>query len=181
MIRPIHGNSQIFYLNSTLSPTFAICMKIKILAIGKTRESWMSEGIGHYLDRLRHYTRIEYVELPDAKLKDTSPAARTTAEGTRILEHLGPGEKLVLLDEQGDHYTSRELARWIQKQQNSGLKSIVLAIGGAHGFSDEVYARSFARISMSKLTFPHDLARLVLAEQLYRVFTILRDEGYHHD
>ncbi|MBL7941314.1 MAG: 23S rRNA (pseudouridine(1915)-N(3))-methyltransferase RlmH [Flavobacteriales bacterium] len=156
-------------------------MKIKILAIGKTREAWMSEGIGHYLDRLRHYTRIEYLELPDVKLKDTSPAARTSAEGTRILDHLGAGEKLVLLDENGEHFTSREWAKWIQKKQNSGLKSLVFVIGGAHGFSEEVYARSYGRISMSKLTFPHDLARLVLAEQLYRVFTILRDEGYHHD
>lgn len=156
-------------------------MKIKILTVGKTREAWMAQGIDHYLSRLGHYTRLEYKELPDVKLPHASATGRKQAEGQLILAQVGPGERLVLLDENGEKMGSRLLASWMQKQQNAGSRGLVFVVGGAYGFSEEVYSKAQSRISLSALTFPHDLARLVLAEQLYRVFTLLRDESYHHD
>lgn len=156
-------------------------MKIFILCIGKTHSSYLKEGIGIYLDRLKHYAKVEYLELPDVPNKGLLPEALKQKEGELILKHLKADDLLFLLDEKGDEFSSREFAALLQKRMNSGLKQMVLVIGGAFGFSKEVYQRAEGKISFSRMTFSHEMIRLLLTEQLYRGFSILKGEGYHHD
>lgn len=156
-------------------------MKIFILCIGKTHSSYLKEGIGIYLDRLKHYAKVEYLELPDVPNKGLLPEALKQKEGELILKHLKADDLLFLLDEKGDEFSSREFASLLQKRMNSGLKQMVLVIGGAFGFSKEVYQRAEGKISFSRMTFSHEMIRLLLTEQLYRGFSILKGEGYHHD
>ena len=156
-------------------------MKIFILCIGKTHSSYLKEGIGIYLDRLKHYTKVEYLELPDVPNKGLLPEALKQKEGELIMKHLKADDLLFLLDEKGDEFSSREFAALLQKRMNSGLKQMVLVIGGAFGFSKEVYQRAEGKISFSRMTFSHEMIRLLLTEQLYRGFSILKGEGYHHD
>ena len=156
-------------------------MKIFILCIGKTHSSYLKEGIGIYLDRLKHYAKVEYLELPDVPNKGLLPEALKQKEGELILKHLKADDLLFLLDEKGDEFSSREFAALLQKRMNSGLKQMVLVTGGAFGFSKEVYQRAEGKISFSRMTFSHEMIRLLLTEQLYRGFSILKGEGYHHD
>lgn len=156
-------------------------MKIFILCIGKTHSSYLKEGIGIYLDRLKHYTKVEYLELPDVPNKGLLPEALKQKEGELIMKHLKADDLLFLLDEKGDEFSSREFAALLQKRMNSGLKQMVLVTGGAFGFSKEVYQRAEGKISFSRMTFSHEMIRLLLTEQLYRGFSILKGEGYHHD
>ncbi len=156
-------------------------MKIFILCIGKTHSSFLKEGIGIYLDRLKHYAKVEYLELPDVPNKGLLPEALKQKEGELILKHLKADDLLFLLDEKGEEFSSREFALLLQKRMNSGLKQMVLVIGGAFGFSKEVYQRAEGKISFSRMTFSHEMIRLLLTEQLYRGFSILKGEGYHHD
>ncbi|MDE6264769.1 MAG: 23S rRNA (pseudouridine(1915)-N(3))-methyltransferase RlmH [Paramuribaculum sp.] len=157
-------------------------MKIVLLAVGKTSVKNIASGIELYLDRLKHYLPAEIVCLPD--LKSTSALStdqQKQREGQAILNFFVPGDKVVLLDERGEMLTSRKFAESIERSMLSGAKRLVYVVGGPYGFSQEVYARADAKLSLSAMTFPHDLVRLLFVEQLYRAMTILRGEKYHHD
>ena len=156
-------------------------MKIFVLCIGKTHSAYLKEGIGIYLDRLKHYTKLDYQELPDVPAKGLSPDMLKQREGEIILKNIRNDDFLLLLDEKGEEFTSREFASLLQKRMNSGAKQMVLVIGGAFGFSKDVYQRADGKISFSRMTFSHEMIRLLLTEQLYRGFSILKGEGYHHD
>lgn len=156
-------------------------MKIVILTIGKTNASFLKEGVGIYLERLKHYAKVEYKELPDVGSRGMLPEMLKEKEGELILKQIKQEDFLLLLDEKGEHYSSRQFADFLQKKMNAGTKKVFLVIGGAFGFSQEVYDRANGKISFSKMTFSHEMIRLLLSEQLYRAFTILKGEGYHHD
>lgn len=156
-------------------------MKIRVLSIGKTSTPFIKEGVAFYLKRLGHYCRLEYVELPDVPQKGLTTAAGKIKEAELILKNLKPEDVLVLLDEKGTEYTSRGFANFLQKKMNAGTRSLVFVVGGAFGFSKELYAKADNTLSFSQMTFPHELIRLFVAEQLYRAHTILKGENYHHD
>lgn len=156
-------------------------MQITLITIGKTDKVELEQLIALYEKRLKHYIKFEFVVLPDIKnSKNLSEAQQKEKEGELILSQLQPTDTLILLDEKGKQYSSLEFADYLQKKMNSGLKNLVLAIGGPYGFSDAVYAKCNGKISLSKMTFSHQMVRLFLVEQLYRGFTILRNEPYHH-
>ena len=155
--------------------------KQSLIAIGKTDRPELEQLIALYEKRLKHYIKFEFVVLPDIKnSKNLSEAQQKEKEGELILAQLQPTDTLILLDENGKQYSSVDFAQFLQKKMNSGLKNLVLAIGGPYGFIDAVYAKCSGKISLSKMTFSHQMVRLFLVEQLYRGFTILRNEPYHH-
>lgn len=157
-------------------------MKLMILAVGKTTTPYLQQGIDEYLKRAARYMPVQMTIVPDVKNASSLPAARRKElEGRALLEHLQPGDRLVLLDERGRQYTSTEFARAIEADANRGVRRLVLVIGGPFGFSPEVYARADAKVSLSAMTFTHEMVRLFLAEQVYRAMTIIRGENYHHD
>ncbi len=155
-------------------------MQITLIQTGKTRFPYLQEGISDYQSRLKHYINFEEITIPDLKnAKNLSVSEIKKKEGEQLLKLTEKSAFLILLDERGKQSSSEEFAEFIRKNMNSG-RDIVLVIGGAFGFSDEVYARANDRISLSKMTFSHQLVRLVFAEQLYRAMTIIRGEPYHH-
>lgn len=157
-------------------------MQIKLLALGKTDNKAIQDLIKDYSSRLGHYIRFELEVIPDLKQsKSLSEALQKEKEGELILKKLNSSDELILLDERGKSYTSLEYAEFLQKKMNSGLKQLVLVIGGPYGFSEAVYARSNGKISLSKMTFSHQMIRPFVVEQLYRAMTILRNEPYHHE
>lgn len=157
-------------------------MKIEVLVIGKTKSDYLRRGIEEYLKRLNHYIQCRIVELPETKTSvATTEAMQKTNEGKQMLAYFDTSDMVVLLDERGNQPSSREFATYIQKHMASGIKRLIFVVGGPYGFSDEVYARARGKISLSRMTFPHDMVRLVFVEQLYRAMTILRNEPYHHD
>lgn len=160
---------------------FGFFLKIVILTLGKTSASYLREGISVYQDRLKHYAKVEYKELPDVPAKGISSEVLKDREGEQFMKQLRPDDVVLLLDENGDHFSSRGFADMLQRRMNSGVKQLVLIIGGAFGFSDEMYSRANGRISFSKMTYSHEMIRLLLVEQLYRAHTILKGESYHHD
>lgn len=155
-------------------------MNIRVICVGRTRQKYVSDGTTLFLNRLKHYCKLEWIELDDHALKNATPENHRKAEGEIILRHLQPSDFVVLLDERGEEFTSDALAAWINKRMSSGIRNLILIIGGAYGFSPAVKDRCNQEICLSRLTFPHDLVRLILAEQLYRAFTILKGEKYHH-
>ena len=156
-------------------------MKIVLLVTGKTTDPRLVSLIDDYCQRLRHYVPFEFVVLPDVKnAKSLSQDQLKTAEGEAILRYLTPAMDVLLLDEHGHEYRSIEYADFLQKKMSSG-KDLTLVIGGAYGFSKEVYARADGKISLSQMTFSHQMIRLMAVEQLYRAMTILRGEPYHHE
>ena len=156
-------------------------MQITLIAIGKTDKSELEELISVYEKRLKYYIKFQLEIIPDIKnRKNLSEAQQKEKEGELILAQLQPTDTLILLDEKGKQYTSVDFAQFLQKKMNSGIKNLVLAIGGPYGFSDAVYAKSSGKISLSKMTFSHQMVRLFIVEQIYRGFTILRNEPYHH-
>ncbi|MDO6517115.1 23S rRNA (pseudouridine(1915)-N(3))-methyltransferase RlmH [Zobellia uliginosa] len=156
-------------------------MTIKLIAIGKTDSKSLLQLISEYENRLKHYVKFELDIIPDIKnAKNLSEAQQKEKEGELILKKLGPTDALVLLDENGKQYSSIEFSTYLQKKMNSGLKQLVFVIGGPYGFSPEVYAKAKGKISLSKMTFSHQMVRLFVVEQVYRAFTILRNEPYHH-
>lgn len=156
-------------------------MKIKLLAIGKTDEKSLVELIDTYQKRLNFYINFDLEMIPDVKnAKNLSFQEQKVKEGLSILQKIQNTDVLILLDEQGKSFTSVEFADYLQKKMNAGIKQLVFVIGGPYGFSDEVYAKSHGKISLSKMTFSHQMIRLFFTEQLYRAFTILRNEPYHH-
>lgn len=156
-------------------------MKVEVWCIGKTAFDYLNEGIDIYTKRLRHYTNFDWLILPDIKnAKTLTTDQLKTAEGATILAKLSKDDYLILLDENGKTYTSELFASWIAAQQLKSSKKIVFLIGGAYGFSEAVYSRADAKISLSAMTFSHQLIRVIFLEQLYRAFTILKGEPYHH-
>lgn len=155
-------------------------MKIRLLTLGKTSDSWAKDGIGVFEKRLKHYCTFEIAELVVPGLKGLNTEQQKIAEGKFLLGKLQTTDRLVLLDENGGTYTSEKFAEWINKQQNSGVKSLVFVVGGPFGFSEDVYKAASGKISLSSMTFTHQMVRLFFTEQLYRAFTILKGEKYHH-
>ena len=157
-------------------------MKITLLTVGKTDKDWVKQGLDIYLARLRHYIPFNIIEIPE--LRNTSSLSREQIkdkEGELILKNLKPADDVILLDEHGKEYTSVQLAGILQGKINYECKDIVFVIGGAYGFSDAVYARANSKISLSKMTFSHQMVRTIFTEQLYRAFTIMKGEPYHHE
>lgn len=156
-------------------------MKITLLAIGKTENNYLKEGIEVYVSRLSHYVKFEIIEVLSPKtMKKLNPDQLKDAEGKILLKYFGDADLVVLLDENGKGHTSEGFAAWLQKTMNAGTKHLIFVVGGAFGFSDEVYAKSNGRISLSPMTFSHQMVRLFFVEQLYRAHTILKNEPYHN-
>ena len=157
-------------------------MQIKLLAIGKTDNKAIQNLIDDYSSRLGHYIRFELDVIPDLKQsKSLSESLQKEKEGELILKKVGSSDELILLDERGKTFSSLEFSDYLQKKMNSGLKQLVFVIGGPYGFSEAVYARANGKISLSKMTFSHQMIRPFVVEQLYRAMTILRNEPYHHE
>ncbi|MDE6310841.1 MAG: 23S rRNA (pseudouridine(1915)-N(3))-methyltransferase RlmH [Muribaculaceae bacterium] len=157
-------------------------MKILLLCVGRTRRKDIAEAIDTYASRIPHYIPFAIECIPDVKTtRAMTPDAQKILEGEKILAQLQTGDFLMLLDERGREYTSREFSSFLEKKNIELPGRLVLAIGGPYGFSPDVYARSSAMLSLSKMTFPHELVRLFIVEQIYRAMTILRGEPYHHD
>ena len=157
-------------------------MKITLLTVGKTDVKWVREGLELYLSRLGHYIPFQLREIPE--LKNVSSLGREQVkakEGSLVLKALKPSDEVVLLDEGGREFRSLEFALWLEERISRGARDIVFVIGGAYGFSPEVYARADAKLSLSKMTFSHQMVRTIFAEQLYRAFTIIKGEPYHHE
>lgn len=157
-------------------------MKITLLTVGKTDVAWVREGLELYVSRLKHYIQFSLNEIPE--LKNAASLSRDQIrdrEGELILGALRPSDEVVLLDEHGRQYRSVEFARFLGDRMNRGGKDLVFVIGGAYGFAQKVYDRAASRLSLSAMTFSHQMVRTIFAEQLYRAFTILRGEPYHHE
>jgi 23S rRNA (pseudouridine1915-N3)-methyltransferase len=156
-------------------------MKVKLLMVGKTKENFVEAGCLNYRKRIVHY--LPYEEQVIAGLKNTKNMASAEIklrEGELILKHLQQGDTVVLLDEKGREFTSEGFAGFIGKLMNTGTRQLVFVIGGAYGFSPQVYARADHLLSLSKMTFSHQIIRLIFAEQFYRAMTILNNEPYHN-
>ena len=157
-------------------------MNIELIVVGKTDSREVEALVEMYAKRVNHYCRFSITTLADVRnTRNMTPARQKQMEGEAILRLIGDGDCLALMDERGAQYTSVEYAQWLQKRMLSGVKRLVLVIGGPYGFSDEVYARANEKISLSKMTFSHQIVRAIFAEQLYRAFTILNNEPYHHE
>lgn len=157
-------------------------MKITLLAIGKTDSKQLDSLIQTYRERLSHYLPFEIKLIPDVKRSGKmTPDLQKQAEGKLILSELMQGDKLLLLDERGKMFTSREFASFLEAKMLQSERRLVFVIGGPYGFSEEVYARANEQISLSKMTLSHQMIRLFITEQIYRAMTILRGEPYHHD
>jgi 23S rRNA (pseudouridine1915-N3)-methyltransferase len=157
-------------------------MKVKLICIGKTGKKFLEEGENEYMQRVQHYVQIERIEIPDLKnARKLTFEQIKQMEGKEILSKVGSGEQLILLDERGGVLSSVEFANFIQQRFNAGGKALVFVIGGAYGFSSEVYEAAQAKISLSKMTFSHQMIRMIFFEQLYRAMTILKGEPYHHE
>lgn len=156
-------------------------MQIKLLAIGKTDNSQLQLLLDDYRKRLGFYIKFEFEIIPDLKkIKNLSEEQQKQKEGELILAKLNSTDLLILLDEKGKQFDSLQFSVQLQKYMNSGIKQLVFVIGGPYGFSQEVYNKANGKISLSKMTFSHQMIRLFMIEQLYRAFTILRNEPYHH-
>ena len=155
-------------------------MKISLWCIGKTDEKYLVEGIDKYLTRLKHYTKIEYEVLKDVRPGQT-PEETLKREADLILSKLKADDVLVIMDERGQAYDSIGFAQYVQKLQNTSAKNVVFLIGGAFGHYDTIRQRAQHAISLSRMTFSHQMVRLFLVEQLYRAFTIIRGEKYHNE
>lgn len=156
-------------------------MNIKLLAIGKTDNKNLQALIDEYTKRLGFYIKFDLEIIPDIKnVKNLSEAQQKQKEGELILSKLSVTDHLILLDENGKTFSSVGFADELQKKMNAGIKTLVFVIGGPYGFSDEVYQKANGKISLSAMTFSHQMVRLFVIEQIYRGFTILRNEPYHH-
>lgn len=156
-------------------------MTIKLICIGKTDDKLLELLISQYVKRLSFYTRFEIEIIPDLKkVKNLSELEQKQKEGALILNKVTAVDVLVLLDENGQQYSSESFSDYLQKHMNSGIKNLIFVIGGPYGFSDEIYKRANGTVSLSKMTFSHQMIRLFFIEQLYRAHTILKNEPYHH-
>ena len=157
-------------------------MHITLLTVGKTDISWVREGLGLYVSRLCHYVPFTLTEIPELKnVSALDPSQIKTREGELILKALKPSDDVILLDERGKEYRSLEFSSMLENKMSRDGRDIVFVVGGAYGFSQKVYERADGKISLSKMTFSHQIVRTIFAEQLYRAFTIMRGEPYHHE
>ncbi len=157
-------------------------MDITLLTVGKTTQTYLQTGIDEFSKRLRRYISYRIDSIPDIKAtKALTPNLQKEKEGEGILAALSPSDFCILLDEHGKEFTSMEFALFIQKTMSSGKKRAVFVVGGPYGFSKAVYERADSKISLSKMTFTHEMIRLFFTEQVYRAMTILRNEPYHHE
>jgi 23S rRNA (pseudouridine1915-N3)-methyltransferase len=156
-------------------------MKTILILVGKTINKHFVAGIEDYADRISHYMPFEIVTIPELRnTKNLSEDQQKTSEGELILRQIQPSDTMVLLDEHGKEFRSIEYARWLQQRQQTARR-LVFVIGGPYGFSDAVYSRANEKISLSKMTFSHQMVRLIFTEQLYRACTIIKGEPYHHE
>lgn len=157
-------------------------MNITLLVISKTDITYLQEGISEYCKRLTHYANFRIEVIPALKdQKGASPEEIKDREAVLILKKLQGADRIVLLDEHGKEQTSMEFSQYLQKQMNAGVRSLVFVVGGAFGFAPSVYATAHDKISLSQMTFNHQMVRLFFVEQLYRAFTILHHEPYHNE
>lgn len=157
-------------------------MKITLLTVGKTDKDWVRQGMDIYISRMKHYFPFSVVEIPELKnVSSLSEEQIRTKEGELILKNIRPADDVVLLDERGREYSSVEFAKVLQDKISYTCKDIVFIIGGAYGFSEAVRQRAGGKISLSRMTFSHQMVRAIFVEQLYRAFTIMKGEPYHHE
>ena len=157
-------------------------MKITLIAIGKTDDAYIIEGIDKYLKRLKHYIKFEIVIIPDIKkTKNLSEDALKTKEAELFLKYIQHTDQLAVLDEKGTDLSSLQFADYINKRMIGSVQNLVFLIGGPYGFDQTIYQRANYKISLSKMTFSHQMIRLFFVEQVYRAFTILKGEPYHHE
>lgn len=157
-------------------------MKIVLLVVGKTTTAYINEGINEYVSRVNRFSPFEVKVIPDIKNSGKlTQEKQKEAEGKLILEQVGNADYVCLLDERGKQYTSREFSAFITQKSVELPRNLIFVIGGPYGFSKEVYARGNSMLSLSKMTFPHELIRMFFVEQLYRAYTIERNMPYHHD
>ena len=157
-------------------------MNITLLVTGKTVKGFIEDGVKEYSARLSHYVNFSVEVIPDIKnAKNLTPVQLKNAEGDNIIKHTDNNGKIILLDEKGTEFKSTDFASFIQKQMNGGIKNMTFVIGGAYGLSDKIKETFKDKISMSKMTFSHQMIRLIFTEQLYRAFTILKNEPYHNE
>jgi len=157
-------------------------MKITLLTVGKTDVKWVKEGLDLYVSRLSHYIQFSLVEIPELRnVSAFSQAQIKEKEGELILAAIKPSDEVILLDEHGKEFRSIEFAKFLEERMARSGRDIVFVIGGAYGFSTKVYDRADRKMSLSAMTFSHQMVRTIFAEQLYRAFTIMRGEPYHHE
>jgi 23S rRNA (pseudouridine1915-N3)-methyltransferase len=157
-------------------------MNIKLIAIGKTDNKNLQALIDEYTKRLGFYIKFDLDVIPDIKnVKNLSESEQKMKEGQLILSKLTPTDQLILLDENGKEFNSVGFSDFLQKKMNSGIKTLVFVIGGPYGFSEEVYQKAQGKVALSQMTFSHQMVRLFVIEQIYRGFTILNNEPYHHN
>lgn len=157
-------------------------MEIELLTIGKTSIRFVEDGIAEYIRRLKHYIPYSIKSLPDVKnASKMDQAKQKDAEGEKILDVISNSDFVVLLDERGKQYSSIEFSAFLEKQMISGRRKVIFVVGGPYGFSKPVYDRADSLLSLSKMTFNHEMVRLFFTEQIYRAMTILRGEPYHHE
>lgn len=156
-------------------------MKIVLLVVGRTVETWLKNGIDDYVSRIGHFIPFEMQVIPELKnTKSMDTLTQKQKEGELILKSLQPGDHVVLLDDKGAQYSSEELSVWVDKKSMQTGKRLVFIIGGPYGFSKDVYAKANEKLSLSKMTFSHQMVRLIFVEQLYRAYTIIKGIPYHH-
>lgn len=157
-------------------------MKITFLTIGKTEEKYLLEGMEKYLKRLKHYIAVKVLELPELKnTKNLSEDQQKSKEAELIFKNISNTDQLILLDENGVNLTSMQFSGYLSKKMVGGVQNLVFVVGGPYGFSNDVYNRAHDKISLSKMTFSHQMVRLFFIEQVYRAFTIMKGEPYHHE
>ena len=157
-------------------------MKIALLLIGKTTEKHIAEGVNIFSERVNKYTAFEIITLPDLRnTRNMTAREQKTREGVKIIQSLRSDDLIVILDDKGKEFTTMEFAGWLERSFMLPKKRIVFVIGGPWGFADDVYSKSDIRLSVSRMTFSHQVVRLLFLEQLYRVFTIIKGDPYHHE
>ncbi|MGA9651421.1 23S rRNA (pseudouridine(1915)-N(3))-methyltransferase RlmH [Pedobacter sp.] len=156
-------------------------MKITLIAIGKTEDKYLIEGIDKYINRLKHYINFSFLAIPDVKnVKNLSEAQQKAKEAELLHKQINNGDVVILLDEKGKKYSSVEFSNYLNKQMVGSVQHVIFIIGGPYGFDDTIYKRANGLISLSDMTFSHQMIRLFFVEQLYRGFSILKGEPYHH-
>ncbi len=157
-------------------------MKIILLTVGKTEDAYIKEGIDKYLKRLKHYTKLEVIELTELKnTKALTPDQQKSKEAELILKKISPTDHVILLDEKGSELSSSQFAAYLDKKAISSVQNLVFVVGGPYGFDQIIYQRANDKLSLSRMTFSHQMVRLFFVEQLYRAFTIIKGEPYHHE
>lgn len=157
-------------------------MTVDLLTVGKTDSAEVAALVDMYMKRMNRYVKFSVISIPDVRgTRNMDPATVKKLEGEQILKQFAQGDYVVLLDEKGTEYRSVAFAQWLEKRMASGIKRIVFVVGGAYGFSHQIYDRADSAVSLSKMTFSHQIIRAIFAEQLYRAFSILNNEPYHNE